>query len=225
VKQRVKQALTRVGASFPAVGLRALNGAVNYLEVGKWMRAHGFEPGRRFESREDLFREIAEAVGDHAVLYLEFGVHEGESMRTWTRLLRHPESALHGFDSFEGLPERWSHEEGVGHFSTQGHVPTFDDPRVQIFPGWFDQTLPSYDPPRKERLIVAVDSDLYSSAALVLDTLSERIAPGTFLYFDEFHDRAHELRAFSDFLERTGYTFRLFGATRELTHVAFVREA
>ncbi len=225
MKQLVKQALTHVGASLPRAGLRALNGAVNYLEVGKWMSTHGFEPGRRFDTRDDLFGEIAEAVGDDPVLYVEFGVHEGESMRTWMRLLRHPESALHGFDSFEGLPESWSYEEGRGHFSTQGRVPTFDDPRVVIFPGWFDETLPSYEPPAKDHLVIAIDSDLYSSAALVLDTLAERIVPGTFLYFDEFQDRAHELRAFSDFLDRTGYTFRLFGATRELAHVAFVRDA
>jgi hypothetical protein len=225
VKQLVKQALTHVGASLPKAGLRALNGAVNYLEVGKWMSTHGFEPGRRFDAREELFQEIAEAVGDDPVLYVEFGVHEGESMRAWTRLLRHPDSALHGFDSFEGLPESWSYDEGVGYFSTAGHVPTFDDPRVVIFPGWFDETLPSYEPPSKDHLVIAIDSDLYSSAALVLDTLAERIVPGTFLYFDEFQDRAHELRAFSDFLHRTGYRFGLFGATRELAHVAFVRDA
>lgn len=39
------------------------------------------------------------------MLYLEFGVYKGESLRYWARELKHPDSKLHGFDSFEGLPK------------------------------------------------------------------------------------------------------------------------
>ena len=44
-------------------------------------------------------------VQDQRVLYLEFGVFRGRTIRYWSRKLRHPETRLHGFDSFEGLPD------------------------------------------------------------------------------------------------------------------------
>lgn len=224
MKRRVKEALTRAGAHLPLDAVRTLNAIVNYLEVGRWMKARGYDAAKRFERREDLFEAIAQDLDARPVLYLEFGVHEGGSLRRWADLLRHPDARLHGFDSFEGLPETWGYEEHRGHFSTDGVLPTFDDPRIELFKGWFEETLPSYELPPHDGLVVAIDSDLYSSASFVLETLADRIVPGAFLYFDEFHDRAHELRAFADFLDRTGFEFRLFGATRELTHVAFVRE-
>jgi hypothetical protein len=219
----VKQLLTRVGAHLPAGSTRALNGVVNYLEVGRWLSERGYDVPPRVAARDEVFAAIARKVNPDPALYLEFGVHEGDSLRQWSRLLTSPQSRLHGFDSFEGLPETWSFEEGVGHFSTGGTIPQFDDSRVEIFKGWFDQTLPQYSLPAHERLIVSVDSDLYSSATVVLDKLEESIVPGTFVYFDEFHDRAHELRAFSDFLDRTRFGFEVFAATSELSHVAFIR--
>jgi len=47
-------------------------------------------------------------VRDKKVLYMEFGVAYGASIRYWSRELKNPTSVFHGFDSFEGLPEtRW----------------------------------------------------------------------------------------------------------------------
>jgi Macrocin-O-methyltransferase (TylF) len=224
MKRQVKELLTHLGAHMPVSSTRALNATINYLEVGRWLEERGFVSAKRLKSREDVFAVIARQVRGSAVLYLEFGVHEGESLRTWSRLLPHPKTRLHGFDSFEGLLETWSYAEPAGHFSTNGIIPAFDDPRIEIFKGWFDETLQHYSLPAHERLVVNIDSDLYSSAAVVLDRLTDAIVPGTVLYFDEFHDRSHELRACSDFVDRTGITFRLVAATRELSHVAFVRE-
>jgi macrocin-O-methyltransferase TylF-like protien len=224
MKDRVKEAATLAGARMPVGVIRSLNGLVNYLEVGRWLRERGFEVRRRLPTREDVFAAVVDEIGDVPVLYLEFGVHRGESLRSWSRLLRHPESRLHGFDSFEGLPETWSFAQRAGHFSTGGTPPTFADERVTLFKGWFEDTLPTYELPPHERLVVAIDSDLYSSAAFVLGALEEQIALGTYLYFDEFQDRSHELRAFADFLDRTRMRFRLVAATRELAHVVFVRE-
>jgi hypothetical protein len=224
MKQGLKEALTRAGAPLPLKAIRTLDAAVNYLEVGRWMKARGYDATNRFKRREDLFEAITQALGDRPVLYLEFGVYRGDSLRRWSELLRHPDARLHGFDSFEGLPETWSYEEHRGHFSTEGALPSFDDPRIELFKGWFEETLPGYELPPHGGLVIVIDSDLYSSASFVFESLADRIVPGTFLYFDEFHHRAHELRAFSDFLHRTGFEFRLFGATRELTHVAFLRD-
>ena len=223
VQLRAKSALVRLGARCSRRTIHRLNAAVNYLEVGRWMHERGFEPDRRFARREELFDAVAAEVADERVLYLEFGVFEGEATRYWSSLLRHPEARLHGFDSFEGLPEDWSFVEGRGHFSTNGHLPEIADERVRFFKGWFEDTLPRYEPPEHDRLVVNVDCDLYSSAALVLETLEPLVVPGAFVYFDEFHHRHHELRAFDEFLERTGARFDAVAATPDLNHVVFRR--
>jgi hypothetical protein len=58
----------------------------------------------------------------------------------------------------------------------------------------------------------------------VLGKVEGLLAPGSYLYFDELNDRVHELRAFDEFLARTGMRFRTVAASRELSHVAFRRE-
>jgi hypothetical protein len=224
VQRVVKSALTRLGERCSPRTIHRLNAVVNYLEVGRWMRAHGFAAEPRVDTREKIFELIARDLADQRVLYLEFGVYEGGSMRAWSRLLRNERSHLHGFDSFEGLPESWSLEEERGHFSTGGEPPRIDDPRVRFFKGWFEDTVPAYEPPEHERLVVNVDADLYSSAALVLAAVEPLLEPGSYVYFDEFNDRMHELRAFDEFLARTGMRFRTVAASRELSHVAFRRD-
>jgi O-methyltransferase len=62
-------------------------------------------------------------------LYLEFGVWKGYSIRCWSRLLKHPQSMLHGFDSFEDLPENWTAFYREGSFSEAGQIPEVSDNR------------------------------------------------------------------------------------------------
>ena len=64
------------------------------------------------------------------VLYLEFGVFEGASMRRWSTALKNPASLLHGFDSFEGLPEDFDFKYPKGHFDVGGSLPDIDDDRI-----------------------------------------------------------------------------------------------
>jgi hypothetical protein len=204
--------------------MRGLNDILNYLHVGWWLSSHGFEGGVRVASRYDLFDLIAAEVGSERLLYLEFGVHEGVSMRYWSKLITTRDSHLHGFDSFLGLPHDWSYAgHPRGYFSTEGVPPLFDDPRVRLFVGWFDETLPNYDWPEHDQLVVMLDADLYSSTATVLGLIKERLALGAYLYFDQFHHRADELRAFAEFLDEHAMTFRLVGASKELTNVLFQR--
>jgi Macrocin-O-methyltransferase (TylF) len=224
LKLALKVGLTRLGAVCSAGMVYGLNGTFNYLHVGWWLRAHGFEAGVRVASRYELFDLIALEIGERDVLYLEFGVHTGTSIRYWAHLLRSPRSRLHGFDSFAGLPHDWSLEgHGRGYFSTGGAVPEIDDSRIEFFPGWFEETLPNYVWPEHDVLVVMMDADLYSSTATALSFVRERLRPGSYLYFDQFHHRCDELRAFAELLDEHDMRFRLVGAGRELSNVLFQR--
>jgi hypothetical protein len=220
-----KLALTHLGAHCGQPVIYSLNGAFNYLHVGWWLHAHGYDVTRRFGSRAELFDIAAREMADRDALYLEFGVHAGRSMRQWSQLLSNPRAMLHGFDSFSGLPHDWTLEgHPRGYFSTDGSVPEIDDPRVRFFAGWFDDTLPAYEWPPHDALFVMLDADLYSSTSTVLAHVRPHLFPGAFLYFDQFHHRADELRAFAEMLdEHDDLRFRLVGATRELTSVLFQR--
>lgn len=223
-KLLAKVLLTRLGSRLGARAIYELNGCFNYMYAGWWLRAHGLTPERVVGSRFDLFDVIGCEVADRAVLYLEFGVAGGASMRHWSRLLHHPDARLHGFDSFLGLPHDWSLEgHPRGYFSTAGAVPETDDQRVEFFPGLFEETLPSYTWPENEVLVAVLDADLYSSTATALSFLRRNLRPGSYLYFDQFHHRCDELRAFNEFLDENPMQLRLVGMTREITSVAFQR--
>src|SRR5258706_11067629 len=100
-----KYLLTLLGERLSARQLLLLQTTINYIKVGRWMRDHHFYFKNRVANRLQVWDVIAEQVKAQRVLYLEFGVAYGESMSYWSQKLKHPESMLHGFDSFEGLPE------------------------------------------------------------------------------------------------------------------------
>lgn len=215
----------RIGARTPDTTLHRAHRVLNYLETGRWMHLHGYSLRNPDSTRYHLFARAAQEFSDENVLYLEFGVADGRTTRFWSGLLNNSQAKLHGFDSFEGLPTAWRLGGGLeaGHFSTGGTVPHISDPRVRFFKGWFSDTLSHYAWPAHDRLVVNVDADLYSSTVTVLDAVESHLQPGSVLYFDEFHHPADELRAFDEFLDRTGMKFELVGATPQLAGVMFRR--
>jgi hypothetical protein len=222
----LKRLLMRLGAKMSREQVLTASSIVNYLELGRWVQAGGFRRFPRYQNRLELHAAVGRPLASERVLYLEFGVFQGVSLRHWCGLLQNPLSSLHGFDSFYGLPERWNALMGPGTCNLDGRVPHFDDKRVVLHPGWFKDTLPSFVAsflPEYDRLVVHLDADLYSSTSLVLSALEDKVIPGTILIFDEFSDRDHELRAFDEFLERTGHRFGILGATTVLGQVAFQR--
>ena len=75
------------------------------MQIGRWMREHGYSVTHRVPTRQDVWAAVAARVRHRHVLYLEFGVASGRSIRFWSEELKNDASSLHGFDSFEGLPE------------------------------------------------------------------------------------------------------------------------
>ena len=225
IAARLTRLCLHIGERMNPLHLVKLNHAINFLEVGQWLKENGysFRNAPRFRDRSELYAALARKIEQEVVLYLEFGVWQGASLRMWSHLLRNPLSSLHGFDSFEGLPEAWDRFPR-GAFGVNGRLPQFDDPRIRLHQGWFHETLPDFVLPAHDRLLLNFDADLYSSTSYVLDTLQKAIRPGTIILFDEFHDRQHEVKAFSEFLETSQMKFRFLGAAVYYgLHCAFER--
>jgi Macrocin-O-methyltransferase (TylF) len=148
--------------------------AVWNLIVGRWLDKNGLRIRNVVADRYKVFDAAALYLGEESILYAEFGVYHGDALRYRSRLLSGKNAVLHGFDSFEGLPEGWGfHAKGTS--STEGVVPEIDDDRVKFFVGWFNETLEGYRPPPHHLLILNCDADLYASTSEVLTAFSDTI--------------------------------------------------
>jgi len=161
-------------------------------------------PPKTPKDQMDVFQDIIlDTVGDRRMIYLEFGVAEGHSLRLMASKFTHLESRFYGFDSFEGLPEDWSPYFNVerGTFSTHGLMPDIDDQRVEFIKGWFQNTLPPFLSmgriSRPWPHLIHFDADLYSSTLFILTALWHHL-PEYYFIFDEFpFDEVVALRDFT----------------------------
>lgn len=146
-------------------------------------------------------------------LTLECGVYFGRSLRL---IADRTAGAVHGFDSFQGLPEAWNATEGAGAYSTAGRLPEVAD-NATLHTGWFEHTLPPFFAanPGPIRLL-HIDCDLYSSTCTVLAAAGPRLVPGSVIVFDDLLGypgyEQHELRAFEEFVHASGLRWELLGA-------------
>ena len=177
------------------------------------------------QARSRAIRSDHQRRGRERVLYLEFGVFEGESMMYWASRLKNPKANLHGFDSLEGLPETWNLDMRKGYFSTNGALPKIAIGESNSSTVGSNKRYRATVAPSHQKLVADMDADLYSSTAYVLTQLRQLVVPGTYIYFDEFADRFNELRAFAEFVENTGMKFEMLGANSKLSKVVFQRAA
>jgi len=157
-------------------------------------------------------------------LVVEFGVANGASLRHLAGLTPR---RVHGFDSFGGLPEDWSGtREKTGAFTQRGKLPKVPA-NVTLHPGWFNETLPGFVAANPgPAAFIHVDCDIYSSTVTIFEALRERIGRGTVILFDEYFNypgwRAHEYKAFQEFIASTGLAYEYIGVSAEKGHVAVI---
>lgn len=127
---------------------------------------------------------------------------------------------VHGFDSFQGLPEDWTHDRPAGTFSTAGTPPADLPANAALHIGMFDDTVLAYLAETDRPVaFLHIDSDLYSSARTVLFALADRLRPGSVIVFDEFLNypgwQEHEYRAFMEFVEeyRVRFSYLSFASS------------
>jgi len=139
-------------------------------------------------------------------LVLEFGVRFGTSIRMLAEMV----SEVHGFDSFEGLPDEWHHEP-KGSYTTKGVIPSVPE-NVSLHVGWFEDTLPKFLEQNSGAVrLVNVDCDIYISTKTVLELLAPRMVVGSVIVFDEYignqHWREDEFKAFQEAVEKYGWQY------------------
>ena len=152
---------------------------------------------------------------------LDLGVYKGGSTRQLAKT--YPNKIIHGFDSFEGLPEDWSHVPKGAFGDVKGVLPDMPD-NVKLYKGWFDDSLPIWVENVKPETIslLRVDCDIYSSTKTIFETLGKFLKPGSWICFDEligyYGWQDHEHKAFMEFIEATGfdYEYVAYGLTYTL---------
>ncbi|PKQ59736.1 hypothetical protein B5566_02525 [Mycobacterium sp. MHSD3] len=138
---------------------------------------------------------------------IEFGVGSGNSLRRIAQKM-----PVVGFDSFEGLPERWRDGFEAGSFAC---MPP-DVPNSALLCGWFKDTLPWFCFTNLDVGLWHLDADLYSSTATILNHIGPYLKSGAYIVFDEYHgypgaDGAHEQKAWREFVERTNIKWSVIG--------------
>jgi len=160
---------------------------------------------RRAGSIRGALKEVR-LPGDFA----QFGVFRGRTARMILELMS-PDRKLHLFDSFEGLPEDWTHNKKAGAFHLNSdEIPIFDDERVAIHKGWFKDAVPEWASQAIAPLaFIHLDADLYSSTIDVLFNIDTLIVKDTVVLFDEYAGRKqdHEHRALLDWSQKFDRSF------------------
>ncbi len=168
---------------------------------------------------EDALRRFVISKIPQAGLILEFGVYQAYSLNLFARHcgMNGDKRTLYGFDSFEGLEEEWfGHFSAATDFDLGGALPNVEK-NVKLFKGWIDKTLPIFLKDHKEALaLIHIDTDTYTPAKFVLESLKDRLVPGSIILFDDFYGYPNwqngEYLAFSEVLSDLKVEFIALGS-------------
>jgi len=206
-----------------------LNG-VYMSELGKWRKAHPvqgyndfyqgtWDYSRRYLLYEALIKQ--EQLDTTAIDYLEFGVSGGSSFRWWLEKNTNPASKFFGFDTFEGLPEKWG-AYAKGAMAVQLEALHITDGRASFYKGLFQESLVPFLATYKSsnRKLIHLDADLFSATIFALSQLYNYLNDGDILMFDEFAVPLHEFMAFKIFTESFYINYEVIAAANNYLFLA-----
>jgi hypothetical protein len=171
-------------------------------------------------------------------LWLEFGVFTGSTIRMMADAYQGA-GPVYGFDSFEGLPEKWrdpgnkryAHFLDKGGFSLKGNPPFAETEKIKWVKGWYEKSIPPFVQNRKQEKIsfIHVDCDLYSSTKTIFKELDAWLEPGVVIVFDELVNypeyKEHEIKALFELLQdRPDLGFRIIGTSTRTVQLDMQRE-
>jgi len=199
-------------------------------DLSKWRKEHPvtgyndfYQETWDYERRYNLYEFIgkSERLFDDAIDYLEFGISSGFSFKWWLSKNKNAGSRFFGFDTFEGLPEKWGGYQ-KGSMAVPLEALNITDQRAGFYRGLFQDSLvpflEQYQP--LNRRLIHLDADLFSSTIFTLSQLYRFIKPGDILLFDEFAVPQHEFLAFKIFTESFYIDYEVIGAANNYLFVA-----
>lgn len=186
----------------------------SYDFIDREMRGAVYNASDQFAVMDGYVNDIVAHGGN----ILDLGVYKGGSTRRLAKMF--PNLRIHGFDSFEGLPEHWAHAMKGAFGEIKGKLPDMPD-NVTLYKGWFDDTLPVWAEKNGDKHIslLRVDCDIYSSTKTIFDSVGHLLRKGSIICFDEligYYDwQSHEHKAFLEFNEKAGfeYEYKAYGLT------------
>ena len=172
--------------------IEKLNWNARYLQ---WCKQ--IPEGYIFATRKEMFAYLCP---QSAIIYLEFGVAQGESLLQWLHFNQHEDSRFHGFDAWEGMPGEEGSPFSPGSF--EGKPPFIGDARCTLHEGWFHDTLPRFRSGKQKNTIINIDADEYGPTLYVLSMLNP--IPGNTIMLDEASVAHCEFRALLDWQRAYG---------------------
>lgn len=155
--------------------------------------------------RHKVWEKIPEYIDINSeILYIEFGVWEGHSIKYFAEKYKNKNSEFYGFDTFYGFPENCLDME-KGHYSTSGAIPNTNDLRIKFIKGLFQESLSDFlsklkSESKKKTVLIHFDAPLHSATLFNLFKLNEQFK-SYFFIFDQFGTA--ECRAFNSFSKST----------------------
>ncbi|MEA5444996.1 tetratricopeptide repeat protein [Gammaproteobacteria bacterium AB-CW1] len=179
------------------------------VESMRYARDHG--PDARWFTTPVPMLETGLAAQAEDGLILEFGVQYGRSLN---QIAVRSQGTVHGFDSFQGLPD----SEGVFRAGSQAAPggPTHLANNARLYTGLFQQTLPAFLAETDGLLsFVHMDCALASSTEQVLELLKPRMQSGTVLLFGDYLAypgwQDGQYRAWQRFADAAGIRYEYLG--------------
>lgn len=153
-------------------------------------------------------------------LVLEFGVFEGDSLRTISSIFKPYGAICYGFDTFEGLTEEWKFDScnkilPKGSYSTCGRTPENMPSNCRYVVGDASKKIETFLRKHQQEItFVHFDMDTYTPTYNVLKAISKRLVPGSIVCFDEHHGypgwKEGEFKALRNAFENINYEYIAF---------------
>lgn len=191
---------------------------ITYLQTAKYVLKN-MNLAKSLNSNYELYDYLIDNFNITGEI-LEFGVFKGNSIKYIADKFN--DKTVYGFDSFEGLPEKWREGFEVGAFDLGGNLPLVPS-NVKLIKGWFNDSIPYFlENNSMTRIgLLHIDCDLYSSTKIIFSGLKDKIGKGTIIIFDEYFNyegwKHGEFKAFQEFVDenKVSYCYLAYNSKHE----------
>lgn len=227
--------LKGLGFNTDVMNIRRVGRELATVDTWRYMEDKDLEDLKDCVTDYDLYEWVINTQLDPALLktglVLEFGTATGRTLNQFAYWL--PNKTIHGFDSWQGLPEKFN-DLPAGHFAQE--LPKVL-PNCELVQGWFGTRPPQDQSNIAENMALAfatttqesiallhLDADLYSSTKTVLSAFAKHIVPGTVILFNEYWNhptwKKHEYRAWQDHCKMHSIKYEYIGYASDHQEVA-----